>query len=164
MKTLLVMRHAKSSWSDASLHDHDRPLNARGKADAPRMAKYLLEIGWVPDVTLSSSAARARATALAVAEAMGFSGELRILRALYLAEPEDYVAAVRGMAPEVERVLVVGHNPGLEALIEGLAATSLRMPTAAVASLSLPIDDWSELVLDGSAQITGNHRPKEIEE
>lgn len=164
MKTLLVMRHAKSSWGDASLQDHDRPLNRRGKLDAPKMARQLVALGLIPDATVTSSAARARATALTVAEVIGFSADVHITRALYLAEPQEICAVLRRLPPEVERALVVGHNPGLEALIEGLCADSLRMPTAALAALSLPIDDWSALSLDGSGKIIGNHRPKEIEE
>ena len=127
MKTLLILRHAKSSWDDGSIPDHDRPLNGRGKRDAPRMGRYLVESGLAPHVVLASTARRARDTAMAVMEECGWQGELRLLRSLYLAEPTDYVLALRSVPAAEERALVVGHNPGLESLIEGLTGESLTM-------------------------------------
>ncbi|MFG0335704.1 MAG: SixA phosphatase family protein, partial [Maioricimonas sp. JB049] len=83
MKTLLLMRHAKSSWADPSKADHDRPLNARGKRDAPRMGQWLLEQNLVPDRIVSSTARRARKTASRVASGCGYTAEIVHERALY---------------------------------------------------------------------------------
>jgi phosphohistidine phosphatase len=163
VKTLLILRHAKSSWDDGSLPDHDRPLNGRGKRDAPRMGRYLVESALAPHIVLASTARRARATAMKVMEECGWQGELRLLRSLYLAEPTDYVLALRTAPAAAERALVVGHNPGLESLIEGLTGESLAMPTAALAVLSVDVGSWAELSLDGRAKIASNCRPKDLD-
>lgn len=163
VKTLLILRHAKSSWDDGSLPDHDRPLNRRGERDAPRMGRYLVENALVPDLVLSSTARRARQTALSVMEECGWRGELRLVRSLYLAEPADYATAVQSAPPACERVLLVGHNPGLESLIEGLTGESLTMPTAALAVLELAAGAWSDLSLDGRTKIASNCRPKDLD-
>jgi len=95
MKTLLVLRHAKSSWDDSALDDHERPLNQRGRRDAPRMGKLMREYGLIPDVVLSSDAVRARLTADAVAEAASFTGEIRLDSHLYLAGPADILSLLQ---------------------------------------------------------------------
>ncbi len=162
VKTLLLLRHAKSSWSDSSLDDHDRPLNKRGKRDAPRMARFIVDSGWVPDIIISSTAARARATALAVAEACDWSPKLSLQRDLYLASPSDYLAALEEVPPQAARVLMVGHNPGIEELADQLSGITVFMPTAALVVLesSAPFAEFSS----HGANIVGNHRPKELDE
>ncbi|MCA9071607.1 MAG: histidine phosphatase family protein, partial [Planctomycetaceae bacterium] len=95
MKTLFLMRHAKSSWKDESLPDHDRPLNKRGKRDAPRMGQLLLEQGVHPDRWLSSTALRARRTAELLAETLQFAGEIEFRSELYHAEPEQFLSVIR---------------------------------------------------------------------
>ena len=85
MKTLLVLRHAKSSWNDPALDDHERPLNKRGRRDAPRMGELVREYGLIPDVVISSDAVRARLTAEAVAEAARYPGEILLDPRLYMA-------------------------------------------------------------------------------
>lgn len=161
MKTLLLLRHAKSSWADSGLADHDRPLNKRGLRDAPRMARLIVDTGWVPDVILSSTAARARATALIVAEACEWSPEVRLQRHLYLAEPDGYLEQLQRVPPQAKRVLLVGHNPGIEALGEKLSGVAVHMPTAALLVLesSAPFAAFGE----HGANIVGNYRPKELD-
>jgi phosphohistidine phosphatase len=181
MKTLLLLRHAKSSWEDRSLSDHDRPLNERGERDAPRMGRLLREQGLWPDLILSSTARRARRTAeLLVADpdedtpgedtpgentpdedTPGGDTEIRYLSELYLAEPEDYLAAVRRAGGEAESVLVVGHNPGLEMLLQGLTGEWHRLPTAALARIDLPIEAWTDLE-PGGGELAGLWRPKDV--
>ena len=90
MKTLLILRHAKSDWETPDVADHDRPLNGRGKRDAPRMGRLLRDENLVPDLIISSTAKRARKTAKLVAEASGYEGEIRLAETLYLAGPEAY--------------------------------------------------------------------------
>ena len=89
MKTQLVLRHAKSSWNDPALDDHERPLNKRGRRDAPRMGELVREYGLIPDVVISSDAVRARLTAEAVAEAARYAGEILLDPHLYMACPAD---------------------------------------------------------------------------
>jgi phosphohistidine phosphatase len=162
MKTLLVMRHAKSSWKDASIEDHDRPLNERGSTAAPRMGKLLAELGLVPDAIVSSSALRALATARAVANACGHAREIQVRHDLYLAAPSAYADALRALEPAFSRVLVVGHNPGVEELIAELSGENPRMPTAALALIELPIARWSDLALDGKATLAGRWKPRQL--
>jgi phosphohistidine phosphatase len=145
MLTLLVLRHAKSSWGDPALPDHDRPLNARGEKDAPRMAHLVCEQGLAPALILSSTAARALATAQAVQAAAGPGCELRPLDGLYAAGPQAYVEALARLGEFPQRVMVVGHNPDLEELVEALTGEAAEMPTAALAQIELPLARWSEL-------------------
>ena len=162
MKTLLILRHAKSSWKDASLSDHDRPLNKRGKRDAPRMGVLLQEEGLVPDLILSSTARRAKTTAQAAAEACGYEGELVLTRELYHAAPESYLMALQALPEAYQRVMVVGHNPGVEELLEDLTGAVERMPTAALAQVSLRISAWSELRLDASGGLVNLWLPRAL--
>src|SRR6266545_2343824 len=115
MKTLLVLRHAKSSWEQPSLDDHTRPLNARGERDAPRMGRLVRAEHLAPDLMISSDAARARATAEAMAEAARYSGTIRLEPRLYHASASEIIDVLRTEIDEdVATVMIVGHNPGLE--------------------------------------------------
>jgi phosphohistidine phosphatase len=162
-KTLLLLRHAKSSWKDESLSDHDRPLNKRGKLAAPRMGRLIRDEGMVPDRILSSTAARARATAEAVAEACGFTGEIELLRQLYLAAPVAYIDAARQVQGDPGRVLIVGHNPAVNTLVRELTSSDEVMPTAALARIELPISRWLELDIEVEGELVGLWRPRELD-
>lgn len=145
MKTLLLLRHAKSSWKDEKLADHDRPLNKRGKRDAPRMGKLMHEENLVPDLILTSSAIRALSTAELAAEACSFDGEVQVSRDLYAAGPEAFIEELVVLPDEANVVLVVGHNPGMEELLETLTEEIQGLPTAALAQVELDIDQWADL-------------------
>jgi phosphohistidine phosphatase len=162
MKTLLIMRHAKSSWDDDRLHDHDRPLSKRGKLNAPRMGRLLRELDLVPDLILASSARRARDTADAVADQSGYAGDVRVEEDLYAAPPEAYLEALAAAEDSFERILVVGHNPGLEELLEALTGEQEALPTAAIARVDLPIQSWRELSEEISGRLVRVWRPKEL--
>lgn len=162
MKTLLILRHAKSSWKDGSLADHERPLKKRGREDAPRMGALLRAEGLVPDLILSSTAARARATARRVADECGFGGELELRETFYPGDPEDYLQALSELSGEHEIVMVVGHNPGLEELLEVLTGEYQRLPTAALARVDLPVASWAELDEEVEGKLIDLWRPKEI--
>ena len=162
-KTLLLLRHAKSSWKDESLSDHERPLNKRGQKAAPRMGRLLREEGLVPERILTSTAVRARTTAWAAAEAGGFAGDVSLCPGLYLAAPDAYVDLARGLEGDPDRVMLVGHNPGIEQLVGALTGSHQRMPTAALAVISLPIAAWSELRLDTPGKLQRLWRPKELD-
>jgi len=163
MKTLLIMRHAKSSWKDTHLKDRERPLNKRGKRNAPQMGELLLEKDLVPQIILSSSALRARQTAEAVVEKTGYPGKVDYQDSLYMAEAEEYIKKLRRLPDDVERVLVIGHNPGLESLLPLLAHRVESLPTAAIAFLSLPIQRWKELNKNTDAELVELWKPKELD-
>lgn len=160
MKTLLLLRHAKSSHKHPELPDHDRPLNKRGQLAAPRMGALLVAEGLVPDLIVCSTAARARATAGLVAQACGYAGEVRPAPQLYLAGPAAYLDVLRGLTGEYERVLVVGHNPGLEALVEALTGETVAMPTAALAQVTLSLSNWWDLTDDFQGRLANIWLPK----
>ena len=162
MKTLLVLRHAKSSWTDPSVDDHDRPLNARGTRDGPRMGLLIRKLQLAPDVIISSDAVRARVTAAAVAEALGFAEEIRLERRLYLASPADIVAVVRSMPAPATTAMIVGHNPGFEQLVERLTGEANELPTAALAQIALPIERWRDLKVSTRGKLIGLWRPREL--
>ncbi len=145
MKTLLILRHAKSSWKNLSLSDHERPLNKRGKRDAPRLGKLLAKNDLIPDLIVTSSAKRALTTAKMVAASSGYKQEIMVTRHLYNADPGDYLAVLREKGGAHDCVMVVGHNPGIEILVEDLVGEHKRMPTAAVAHVVLPVTKWAEL-------------------
>lgn len=161
MKTLLVMRHAKSSWSDDRLADHDRPLNERGRRDAPRMGRLLAEQGLAPDAILCSSAVRARDTAELVAEESGAEAPA-VRPMLYGGDVADYLAALRRLPDEVDVALVVGHNPTVSELVDALADADEAMPTAAVAHVALPLARWADLDEDAEGRLAAVWRPREL--
>ena len=145
MKTLLLLRHAKSSWKQPGLHDHDRPLNKRGKKEAPEVGAYLKEHDLVPDLILSSTARRAHDTAQAVVEESGFSGQIDLYQDLYLSDTACYLDILCCLPDDSSRVLVVGHNPDLEELLTLLTDATDHLTTAALAQVDLPITSWQEL-------------------
>src|SRR5688572_6301864 len=129
VKRLFILRHAKSSWSDTSLGDWQRPLNERGLRDAPRVGDLLRQRALVPDLIITSDAVRARATALAVAQSAGYTGELVVEPSLYHAKPDDVIAVLNSMADQAARsVMIVGHNPGLEDLVRQLTGGYYGLP------------------------------------
>ncbi len=142
MKTLLLLRHAKSSWDESGLADIDRPLNKRGKRDAPRIGFLLREEGIVPDLILCSPALRARKTAEAVVENSGYEGEIEIQDSFYPGQTADFLDVISHLPDEYQSVLVVGHNPALEELLTSSTDESVTLPTAALAQVSLPIQSW----------------------
>jgi phosphohistidine phosphatase len=162
MKTLLVLRHAKSSWNDPALDDHERPLNKRGRRDAPRMGGLVREYGLVPDVIISSDAVRARLTAEAVAEAARYTGEILLDPHLYLASPADILSLLTTVRANAGIVMIVGHNPGLEKLVEQLTGERQDVPTAALAQIGLPIDQWRDLKRSTRGTLVGLWRPEEL--
>ena len=145
MKTVLILRHAKSSWKRPELDDHDRPLNKRGKLDAPRIGELMRKEELLPDFILCSTARRARSTAEAAAQASGYEGEILYTRDLYAAGPEAYLEAMSALDDQYACVMVVGHNPGLEELLEELTGEAEHLPTGALARVDLDIQGWQEL-------------------
>lgn len=145
MKTLTIVRHAKSSWKDTSLRDRDRPLNNRGKRDAPEMGRRIDEAGIRPSLVLSSPAVRAWKTARAVADAINYPREfLQKEDALYLASVDRILDVLVAQDNRFNNILIVGHNPGFTEfanfLVPGLTS---NLPTAGVVCVEIDKEDWS---------------------
>lgn len=163
MRTLIVLRHAKASPEEAGMTDHDRPLTKKGRKAAKAMGKLLREEGLTPDLVLSSTAERARETTILCIDAARYAGPVLYLDELYLAEPPAYLDALRRHGGDAARVLVVGHNPGLEALLFRLTGRTEHLPTAALATCTLPIERWSELGAETTGELVQVVRPKELD-
>ena len=146
MKTLLLVRHAKSSWGDPGLADHDRPLNERGLRDAPEMGRRLHARGIRPDVIRSSTALRARTTAFLIAEELGLAADAVVLdERLYGSSSARVLDLVAELEAGVSVAMIVAHDPGLSDLAFDLSGTIEHMPTCAVAEFSFEVDDWAQL-------------------
>jgi phosphohistidine phosphatase len=154
MKTVLLLRHAKSDWSKPGLADFDRPLAKRGLNDAPRMGHVLVDFNVVPDKILASSARRARQTTKLVAEACGYKGSITWQDSFYGGSSDTLVSALQQLPENVERAMLVGHNPTMEetasTLLLGYGARwsqgfDIRMPTAALVCLDLDTMTWADL-------------------
>jgi phosphohistidine phosphatase len=146
MKTLLLMRHAKSSFRESEMPDFERPLSKRGEKDAPRMGKLLKDKDLTPDLILSSTAQRASQTAEMVADKSKYEHEIVFVNDFYLGEPDAYMKALSDLGEEnTDIVLVVGHNPGLETLLQLMTDKVASLPTAAIAQLEVPIRNWKAL-------------------
>jgi phosphohistidine phosphatase len=162
MKELLVLRHAKSDWSDPLTADIDRPLNDRGKRDSRRLGQLLRDEDLLPDVILTSPAKRARKTVERLTAAGSYAGKVKEESGFYPGGPDDYVRGLSGLQDKYQRVMVVGHNPGLESLLERLTGTDEVLPTAAIARVALPIDHWRDLKAETRGRLTGIWRPREL--
>lgn len=166
MKRLLVMRHAKSSWDEAGVSDHDRSLNKRGLRAAPAMGNWLCEHGIIPQLVVTSSAKRARMTTDLVVdrleEASGSHIKVQVDTQLYLGTPKAWLSQVPAYCAAEDCVMIVGHNPGYENLIFELTGQVADMPTAAIAVIDIPIDDWSQMITPPRAELVHVWRPKEV--
>lgn len=168
MKRLFLLRHAKSSWDDPQMADRDRPLNARGMRDAPRMAAYMHSKGYKPDVALCSPATRTRETIEAVTPVIG-EFPISYPEALYLAEAEKMRSLIAGLDDEYEAALVVGHNPGIGTLASQItdfesleeARHVNKFPTAALAIFESDADDW-QTALAGRLKLIDFMTPKAL--
>ena len=144
---LILLRHAKSSWADPGLADHDRPLSKRGLRDAPRMGSRLAARQFRPAAIVSSTAARALATARLVARALDFPAETIITdRRLYLAWPQQILGIVMEQPAEWSELIVIGHNPGFTDLPNELLP-DLRLhnlPTAGYVDMEIPVRSWAD--------------------
>jgi phosphohistidine phosphatase len=164
MKTLLLLRHAKSSWKDTSLSDVDRPLNKRGQKEAPFMGTLLHDKELVPEHILSSPAVRCQMTADLLGEACGYTGKVDYLGSYYMAEPPAYFEGLSAVPDKFERVMVIGHNPGLEGLLKMICGQELSMTPAALAYIVLPVNHWKEVSLETRGELVELYLPADVEE
>jgi len=145
MKTLLLLRHAKSSWDDASWRDFDRPLNKRGLTSAPKVGRFLRKKGIRPELILSSPAVRAKKTAQLVSEAAGLAVGTEYEERIYEANARQLLNIVSEIQDRIGTAMLVGHNPGFEELLELLTGESHRMPTAALACVEFKAEKWPDV-------------------
>ena len=160
MKTLIVHRHAKAE-PHATGGDFVRTLTRRGEEDAGAAGKQVASIVSTPDLIVSSDAARALSTARMVAAATGYRAKLREDHGIYEAAVDDLLAVVRGLPSSAESVVLVGHNPGLEGLVQTLVNGVdgyIGLGTANFATIELDVDEWAD-VDKGGGRVIGTYAP-----
>ena len=147
MKTLFLVRHAKSSWDNAALPDNERPLNERGERDAPRMGKRLVSRGVKPDILISSPALRAHSTAVRIAAEIGYpKDDIQVNDKLYFNGANGMLDVIRSLIPRVGSAMLFGHNPNMTLLINDLANTTIgNVPTCGIAEIKFDIESWKEI-------------------
>lgn len=160
-KSLYLVRHAKSSWKDPSLDDKERPLNKRGKRDAPKIGKRLARAGVRPDRIISSPAVRALTTARNIAEELGIKkSEIEVNDAIYSFNSDGLMEAIRGFDDSLDTVMLVGHNPAITILLNDLAGEDIdNVPTCGVAHLEMNTESWAR-VNKGRAELLSFDYPK----
>lgn len=154
MKTLILMRHAKSAWDAGEVADHDRPLSGRGRSDAPRMGVWLAAQKIKPDMILCSTATRVAETLKLLRPTLPDAIDIKEREALYMALPREILAVVSKIKDKVETLMLVGHNPGMGSLAHWLAGQGDKQaiermrdkfPTAGIAVIDFDIASWREL-------------------
>jgi phosphohistidine phosphatase len=165
--TLLLLRHAKSSWADPALADVDRPLTPRGEKAARSIARYLLEKRVKPELVLCSPSRRTRQTFEAIEPSLGRDVRVEYERELYGASADELLGRLRDVPPGIATLLVLGHNPGLQDLAVSLAGRGAgidrlreKFPTAAIATLAVE-DEWADLE-PGDAELVDYVVPREL--
>lgn len=144
MKTLYLLRHAKSSWDDTSLPDRDRPLEARGERDAAKMSKRWSQQRAKPDLIMSSPAARALATAKVVVQGLDYRPKnIAVNDRLYAATVDTLIAVIEALDDKLDRVMLVGHNPGFAELAHHFDSGIIHMPTCALAEFRFDAVSWA---------------------
>jgi phosphohistidine phosphatase len=151
MKTLYIIRHAKSSWADPIASDFERGLNDRGKRDAPKMGKRLKEKEIHPDIMISSPAKRALATAKRISEVIKYRKErIKIESKLYHADEDTILSLVQNINDNHNSAMVFGHNPGLTDFVNAISSEEINIdnvPTCGIAAFTLPVESWKDASL-----------------
>lgn len=147
MKKLYLIRHAKSSWKYPELSDFDRPLNKRGKRDAPLMAEVIKEKKIVPDLIIASSALRTKTTAMVIAKKIGIKKEKIVFKeSIYESSMIELLRVIENVDDSVKSLFLVGHNPGLNLLAEYLINSYVtNIPTCAIFAIELDIKEWNRV-------------------
>ncbi|WP_316860057.1 histidine phosphatase family protein [uncultured Cohaesibacter sp.] len=171
MIRLYLLRHAKSSWSDPSLHDFDRPLNKRGKKDAPRIGQAMNMRGYHPDRILCSSSQRTKETLAGIVPGLTGEVSLHLLDALYEGNAPDYLSLLKANARNSKHLMLVGHNSGLQDVALRLAGSGdpllikkmrSKYPTAALAVLDFDCDHWDDITLR-SGHLVDFIKPRDLD-
>lgn len=165
MKTLYLVRHAKSSWKHAGLSDEERPLNGRGKHDAPFMGELLFKKGVKPESIISSFAKRAVITSRIIAEKINFPDDKIVIRNdLYLADLNELLGIIAGFNDKNNSIMIVGHNPGFTFLFNHLTGLDIdNLPTCGTACIKLNIDSWANVEKE-SGELEFYEYPKKYKE
>jgi phosphohistidine phosphatase len=145
MKTLFLLRHAKSSWKDETLADFERPLNSRGKRTTKTLGALFIKEKVKPELILSSCAVRARETIEPILSLTKLRSELRFDERIYEASAERLFDVITQIEKTIRSVLIVGHNPGLEELLASLTGQSETMSTGALAKITLENSNWNSI-------------------
>lgn len=168
MRTLYLLRHAKSSWDHPALSDIERPLTPRGQRAAKQVADHLVRLGIEPELVLCSTAVRTRATLELVRPALGDNSAVTLEDGLYAASSGELLDRIRRVPDAIASVMLIAHNPGLQQLALALASSGeelprleSKFPTAALATLSIPETSWSRLAR-GHAFLTAFVVPKQL--
>jgi len=148
MKTLFLLRHAKSSWKDQTLADFERPLNDRGRKAAELIGNFIAKQNVTIDLVISSPAVRARQTIELVLKAAKRSPELRFDQRVYEASPTRLLEITSQIEDDRKSVLLVGHNPGMEELLGLLVGVEMHMPTASLAKVVLGSKKWDKILAE----------------
>ncbi|MFO1039369.1 MAG: histidine phosphatase family protein [Geminicoccaceae bacterium] len=171
MPELLLLRHAKSSWDQLGVDDHDRDLAPRGERSAKAMGRLLASKRLMPDLVLCSTAKRTMRTLDLLSEELGQEPPVRYLKSLYLAAPSRLLDVVQRQSDRVQRLMLVGHNPGTQELALRLAGSgdpelvrlmTEKFPTGALARLRFPGEAWTS-VLPAAGELAGFWRPRDLE-
>ncbi|MBK6679775.1 MAG: histidine phosphatase family protein [Ignavibacteriales bacterium] len=164
MKTIYLVRHAKSDWDDPSIRDFDRPLNKRGKNNAPAMGKLLKQQGIIPELVITSTAMRAKTTAELVTAEIGIKPDKMVYeKELYLASAQEIFLLIKETPPEYNSVMIVAHNPGITELLNRLTGGNnfvANIPTCGVAELQFE-GEWNKLA-SGKCLLEKFLVPKEV--
>ena len=162
-RRLILMRHAKSSWSNTQLADHDRPLNKRGRRDSPAIATHLEDIGWTAAKVVSSSSQRTRETWALMQPHWGDHVEVEFTRALYHGGPREIGAVIDQQDDGLASLMLLGHNPGWSSAVAWLTGEGVYMTTANAALLEVEAETWREtLERPGLWTLRDVVRPKEL--
>lgn len=167
-RELLILRHGKSDWGTNAARDFDRPLNKRGRKAVKRMGRWIQEQELLPDYIVSSPAKRAQETAVGVCRSAGIAeAQIGWNERIYGADSNTLLSALQACPPEAKRVMIIGHNPGLEELVVRLSSEKVEwpkeaplMPTGAVARFEI-IGDWDQLAAE-NARLVGITRPRQL--
>lgn len=169
MRTLYLLRHAKSSWDHPGVGDHDRPLAPRGIRAARAIADHMHATGLAPQVLLCSSARRTRETLELLGDAIPPDCEVLVDEDLYGAGSDTLIERVRALPTDAQRAMLIGHNPGMQRLAITLAGSGARLdllrqklPTAGLATLDASVDGWDD-VAEGCAVLTDFVRPRDLD-
>ena len=164
-KVLLMLRHAKSSWKDKTVDDHDRPLNKRGRREAIKMGEHLKKTNIVPDTIMTSSALRAIETTKYICRYSGYNNLVEVNFSLHRGGIDSYINSLTTVSNDKQKLLIIGHNPDLEELAGILINRTIRIPTCTLVQVKLNIENWKSIDLHCNfrSELVDIWRPKKIE-
>jgi phosphohistidine phosphatase len=161
-KTLILLRHAKSSWTDPELDDHERPLNGRGRRNAAQMGRLMKDQELVPELVLCSTSQRTRETAALFFAEWNATPSIEYRDDLYHAEPVRIESMINSIDDSIESLMIIGHNPGLEEFLTKHTGKALTMPTAALGQVDFELDSWRHFKEVTQGSVIFFWRPKEF--